>query len=96
MGEYYEEVVKIQTSELGVTASKAEIEIVMEFEWSTDERGSGMQYLEWYFKDEADRTDELMEAIEDYITERHLDEEYADRAVEKRADWMDYCENGCI
>lgn len=96
MGEYYEEVVKIQTSELGVTASKAEIEIVMEFEWSTDERGSGMQYLEWYFKDEADRTDELMEAIEDYITERHLDEEYADRAAEKRADWMDYCENGCI
>lgn len=96
MGEYYEEVVKIQTSELGVTASKAEIEIVMEFEWSTDERGSGMQYLEWYFKDEADRTDELMEAIEDYITERHLDEEYAERAAEKRADWMDYCENGCI
>lgn len=96
MGEYYEEVVKIQTSELGITDSKAEIEIVMSFEWSTDERGSGMQYLEWDFKDEADRTDELMEAIEDYITERHLDEEYADRAAEKRADWMDYCENGCI
>lgn len=96
MGEYYEEVVKIQTSELGITASKAEIEIVMSFEWSTDERGSGMQYLEWNFKDEADRTDELMEAIEDYIMERHLDEEYADKAAEERADYMDYCENGCI